>query len=856
MNTTYRLYCFFCFSVALLAGCSQNSNAPTAEKAVKLYNNALEKISSSHYSEAEHPLADAIQIYSEINDTRRLSESYSQLALVQLQQGKLTAALKSFESLRTISKSAAERADEIHAMIEIGKIQFQRGMLDEATRILEEARLGSELYTLPQYFARASFELGVLYAQSNHYQKAIDAFSHASSTFISQDDLTDAVVSNAGTIDVLLRTGNTAAVTQFFSQSENILINNSSTIPVSSAYTTIGFSFLNNREWRSAKICFDKANTWNHWDARKTSDRYGSYLGIGEVYFNNYSYTEAQQYFINAYTIAKEQQDIEAQAYLLVRIADCDVKKLPLEPSNESSIRIIQFYEQAQNLFFRAHRPFGVAIVLQRLGMVKQLLRDENSAITHYRKAFDIFAVSFEEEWHPTGSVDISRLIQYQGTSTVLSPYPFASDLIALLLEQKKYGDAVSYIDQSRSFELRQKIYSSELSFKNPLKDSLFAQWMDIVKNKIAAGLELQRIKKSNDPEYFTSLQKKYDALRNRVRSSGAEMYATFPELQMVSPSLFSTAQIPAYNTVVLYYLTPGISWVITVRPENAVQAIRLRSGGLKITSMMQQYISFLDQGKSSSLAARQLSNELYSLLIAPIENTGQQRFIFITPNGVQKFPFHALEKNGRSLLEMIEVSYLPSLRFVIPKKPLPAIITNVAAFGFSSDSRWGLEFELRDIRSFFRNAQIYVNQSATVKKLEEVTGESIQISSRFRTTEDGEPVVMLADEASAISGTYVPITCFTESHPFPVVQMYDVQSQQNNITELHSLLWLINGSPSVITNEFPVTPKGTKKFGDVFYSSYSQDFHPYNAYRKAVISMAQKELTEMTPASYFYYGL
>jgi hypothetical protein len=252
------------------------------------------------------------------------------------------------------------------------------------------------------------------------------------------------------------------------------------------------------------------------------------------------------------------------------------------------------------------------------------------------------------------------------------------------------------------------------------------------------------------------------------------------------------------------------------------------------------------------------LSEELYGLLIRPVEKFGGQRFVIIPPDGFEKFPYHMLTKYGKPLFEMIEVSYLPSMYFLKPAAVIPNMITNIASFGFSSDTRWGLEFQLRDIRSFFRNVQIYLNQSATLQRLDDVAGEVLHLSTRFRSTIDNDHSFILSDGTASLMGMTVPIGHVTALHGFPIVVLNDVDPGANSIAEIHSLLLLLNGSTAVITNEFPLTPKASRIFIEHFYSGYSSAMVPFPAYRKALIELNKQRIPSEPSRSgaYFYYGL
>ena len=110
----------------------------------------------------------------------------------------------------------------------------------------------------------------------------------------------------------------------------------------------------------------------------------------------------------------------------------------------------------------------------------------------------------------------------------------------------------------------------------------------------------------------------------------------------------------------------------------------------------------------------------------------------------------------------------------------------------------------------------------------------------------------------ASLMGVTVPVSQFTMLHTFSIVVVNDINPRGNSIAGLHSLLWLLNGSAAVITNEFPLTPKGSKTFVENFYSGYSATLQPFHAYRKAMGELQKQgnNSGQSLASSYFYYGL
>ena len=828
-----------------------------AEKAEERAQRSAVYRTDGQFAEAERSLAEAIEIYSAIDAEQSLIHAYSSLCDIQTQSGKFSSALHSLTTLRDLYRRRGDKAGEIRSMVEIGRVHLLLGNIDDAIVHLKEANLNSDLYEVNDQNALSQLYLGMSYASSLQPRIAAPYFSQASALFLVHNDLPHTLKAITGAIHSLLQIGEEAEAYRYLTQYENIVLTGASAVNSSEAYAQCGFAFLKNERWETAKACFDKAAASPFPSSADGMARIAPYLGIGEILFQNFAFVEAQQNFIKAYSIAKNHSHIAAQAYLMVRIADCEVKKSIFGLTQERSIRSMQFYEHAQSLFARAGIPLGEAIVLQRIGTVKEAAGDHNSAIVYYKRAFEKFVDVSGTANSAPNEVDPAALIPWNRSETD-AYHSHAERLIALLIKERKYSDALSTIERCRAYRIRDDMAAQHLKFREPLKDSLYSAWANAFSVQRTLSSELARFTKAHDHEYYLRLQRNVADEQRAGSESLRKIIERYPEFGILSAGTLSSARVPISTTVLRYFITGDACWVFVVREGKEITALKVSSYGSILTDKMNRYMDGIAMGNTPSGVFPVLSEELYTVLIQPVEQFGSQRFVIIPPDGFEKFPFHALSKNGKPLMEMIEVSYLPSMYFMKQSVSMPNIVTNIAAFGFSSDTRWGLEFELRDIRSFFRNVSLYLNQSATLEQLEDISGEVLHLSTRFGSTIGNEQTFVLSDGTASLMGITVPVSQFTAVHPFPIVVLNDITPRGNSITGLHSLLWLLNGSAAVITNEFPLTPKGSRIFVENFYAGYSATLNQFHAYRKAMVELnTQANGTgHSLSSSYFYYGL
>lgn len=866
-----KILCTYLSIVILLglAGCGKQSNTTVIEKAEHLARRAAEEAAAKQHANAERLLQESIELISSTHNNEKLTELYGSLASIQLQSGKLLPTLQSLTMLRNLYQQANDRNAELNTMLEIGRVNFRLGRIQQAIAVLDETYLSSQLFNMHVHFGKSAHELAKIYAATNRHHQASPLFSEASAQFLQLNDTANVLYAIAENIGSLLATGAVREAAQYVEQFQQIAAHASEQVNVSAAYVRCGMMFMAANEYELANGCFNKALALANNSNRTVEEEnsMNALIALAELHYNNYGVQQAQQELSKAYSMATQRNNRILEACLLIRMADCEIKKEPVQRSAERALRAIQLLENAQALFVRCGFGLGEAYVMHRLGMVKEYAGDDNSALTYYKRAFE----KFSDNNLNVNILNLPVNAQWFHSSADkrLSPEQwFTNRLTALLLKYKKFNEALDIIERSRSLSLQKKIAPIHIQFQKKEKQQLVNEYFSAATTKEEYQLELFHFLNANkneraaDQEYAAYLQQKIAQQRNSLISATEQLTLRYPALKIFAQNTKATSTaaqfLPPSTAIARYYFVENEAWAFIIPQGNEVSAVKISSFRFELEKKMRKMMSLIfSSNNTQTLALAQLSRELYALLIQPVEQFGQQRFIIVPPDGLEKFPFHVLQKEGKPLIELIEVSYLPSILLLQERKPLPQFITNIVGIGFSQDSRWGLEFELRDIRSFFRNAQVLVNQAATTQRLTTTSGEILQLSSTFQKNEHNEFTVTLSDGSSSLIGANAPISIFTSCHPFYVVYLADVQTTRNTIATEHSLLWMLNGTAAVIATEFPLTQRMSRTFGENFYSSLSAHFLPYNSYRQAMLQLAaQKEFSDnLRFASYFFYG-
>lgn len=259
-------------------------------------------------------------------------------------------------------------------------------------------------------------------------------------------------------------------------------------------------------------------------------------------------------------------------------------------------------------------------------------------------------------------------------------------------------------------------------------------------------------------------------------------------------------------------------------------------------------------------LYLEKLSRDLYDHFIQPIESSLSQRLLILPPAELESLPFHALSRDGRRpLIEFTDVSYAPALSVLQSGEAAPRAMTTAVGIGNPLGKQWSLDFDMRDLRSFFRDATVMSGAAATEEALFSATGDMLQLATEFH-TDPSLPQFssfVLSSGSITVGGVNVPIERLPQIHPFPVVSLVDIQQGESGIRMLHAALLLIGGTSRVIATLLPSEPRATRFFNDRLNTALAGGATIDDAYRLGLLQLrAQARFTLPSAWGQFYkYG-
>ena len=163
-----------------------------------------------------------------------------------------------------------------------------------------------------------------------------------------------------------------------------------------------------------------------------------------------------------------------------------------------------------------------------------------------------------------------------------------------------------------------------------------------------------------------------------------------------------------------------------------------------------------------------------------------------------------------------------------------------IVAVGHPGGTTWDVEYELRDIRAFYKDARLFFSQQATLETLRKEQGALLHLAAVFSFGEQaqGNAYVLLSDGKGINSTRRILLGELCTLPPAATVIISDLGKAGPRVEPVQALLFLMNGSETVIVNGFATTRKAKKYFGEMFYTARLAGQTSQAAFRQAQLAM------------------
>jgi tetratricopeptide (TPR) repeat protein len=592
---------------------------------------------------------------------------------------------------------------------------------------------------------------------------------------------------------------------------------------------------------------------------------------LGNVAYQLRQFADAKRYYSEALQRAEDSgSDVGAQLLSLSIIA-CDWK---LANARTPQSVVQELYKQYGDIRDYA-RARGIAaadaLASYLIGRIEESRNDEAMAVSSYKQALEVY------ERH--SAQFSSSTVQRKMIDAIfeVEQHDWYGTLVSLYCSQNNVPGAFEVAERSLLHDQSEFFSYIELALQDKQLSSAVERflWTQKSVNRLQREITSLVDKKGQIAgEQSTALKEALEKYRGEYTQSVAEINSASPvswlltrqdvPLQAIRDSL-------ALNAVLLEYIvTPKyLSILVVERDSVTVRKVAVeRSSLLSLISEFNVVIRSLSSsgdgaGGNTAYNVRRmkdLSAELYSSFVTPVlsELQSARQLYIVLPREFDWIPIHALgprqtmsidasghnvESRYSPFIERFPVNYLPSASALLyPGLPERGIRT-VVGFGHPGTTSWDVEYELKDIRSFFDKAVMLFDTSAIFHNLSHSSYDLLHINAEI-SLDHSLPVrssITLADGTIQDRLKQVSIGELFQLPACQVTLLSNVSATPGMLARYIPNLMLVNGSRAVIATMWRGDRKAKRYFGEVFYTNLTAGLSVNDAYRLAILSLLKR---------------
>lgn len=578
--------------------------------------------------------------------------------------------------------------------------------------------------------------------------------------------------------------------------------------------------------------------------------RYEMLTRVGTVYLASGAPADAARFYRPALSGAIAAGDKLAEGYLFVQLGHCEA----LTPGGMDNA--LRNYRAALELFSASSYYRGAAYALAGLGAAAERNRELTEALQYYRQAVDL-------DRAVAGRSDPDDVFSECETVFRENRGPAAEDpLVELLLQLGRSDEAFWFVEQRHARALAEDLAAVSLHTGEQAVDSLLDLWHDARRRTIGAERQLGTLL-SAGPEWQTLLPEAKEVAgfgSRQMEELAAAIVQRRPSLgSAVSPAGLTPAEvrrtIPPGSALVVYACASRSLYTFVLNPAgsmlevSAVPRRTLLGQAEEFWSTLQDRIvledSATEKQRTSDRRLLELSSLLYAPFMRPVEAraAGVPDLFVVLPREFGMLPLHALRRGGavrRFVAEQSALRYLPSASSLGAPGATPARQYTVTGLGHPGSTGWDVEYELRDIRAFYRDALLVFGEQATFEGLKRAGGEVLHVTAEFRYGERSaaNSSLLLSDGKTAGGTRSTAWGRLPSLPPRAVMVVSDLGRHLPRKNPLLARLILMGGTREVVLHSFTPLRKSRKDFGEGLYTALLAGAAPDGAFHQAQLAM------------------
>lgn len=860
---------------AFIAACSDDKS--TATKTFQLYEQARTSLASSQKENARALLKQVIQEFTDLGKMEYVVEAHVLLCELEIESGEYTSVLQRIANAKTLARKDGNTNGEIQLLLKEGDVY----------RILRDPAKAYTAYNAAKSLAiafnnkkaelDASLKLVQLGTKFSSGSVSLEEFQNLSSEAQKAGEKEIAIRALELLGEAYRKNGKYIEAGNSLAQARTLASQLNSPALEAEVLGDLAFVYAAMEKNDLAIEYYKKALTLLQHTSDKKRTEMLLLFRLARFLEKIQQLKEAKQYYTVALEKSRAAGDRLAENYISLFLVENTYRVFSPAQREANWTKLLQSYEQLATRFQGCFHMPGEAYCYDAIGKLYERKGMFQKAQEYYHRTVTLQYTSFRSFFHPEWHEPFIAELNIDDSQHRW--YAHEAHANILLNQTEK---ALAVLEQEAVKRYAQQFLLHDITIRHPqLKErllnlrSLLTQ-ASILESEIGARLSFSA------PLQQQELQaKKNDIaiLKKKIYEESEEIlqqqrnYETLV-LGDVAPLNTYQRAIPHGTAVLRYCLAEKQVDIIAItRSAVFVRSVPISSDSL--LSLVQLYLHLMHdpavyagEGGEASLPLMTrfavLSTQLYDLLLRPVESVVKQGIIIIPPLELEGFPFHALERQEKNTvryaIEMTTVDYLPTLGSLLyAVKPVIRLNT-ILAFGNPTGKNWAIDYELRDIRSFFPTAKVYIGLEASWNNIKTARGDIIQIATGFQRPTARYPLgaLLVSDGLTMEGWTTVAYEKLTEMEANPVFILSNQREQWKTLTSSHAQLLRLNGVSDVFLNMWSSDRKAAKYFSEYFYTYLAQGLAPGDAYRQALLRLLQlREVRHQRSwAQFFHFGV
>jgi tetratricopeptide (TPR) repeat protein len=582
-------------------------------------------------------------------------------------------------------------------------------------------------------------------------------------------------------------------------------------------------------------------------------------FNIGTVYFDNGRFGDAKKYFADAEGLARGVGDAIAEGYLVLFGIRCDERSLSPNQRLQEVDRLAEAYAAAAQKFQSAGHRSGEAYALAQKGRLYESVGNQTKAREVYRQAIEVEATTMGEFTVPKYHHEYQEVLNLDKERS-----SWYAQLASLLIQMKGKEEALSVLELGSQRAQSKVLQDVTVALRHPSlrqdvqKARATLRELSMLQVEQSSMLSIRR--GINEDRYINALHGQISNLQRDFASLSERIIGQFPNYEpllhvgsihvkdiqaSIPPGTLVVRFLPANDQLFVFALTKTKFEV----KSSIVPREKLLSLVAEYQRLLHDPSVYTGTAGEASIATMTrfatLSTQLYDHLLRPVDGMLERNLVIIESPEFEGFPFHTIERQDRGgsvkyVIEITSVDYLPSLASLRFKTADTEHLSRVTAMGNPTGKNWSIDYELRDIRSFFKEATIFISRDASWDNLKDVKTDVLQLSSDFLMGEGDSPLgmVALANRQTTDDVSKVPFEKLTEIQAPSIVVLSNQYGQGFGLSTAHALVLRINGTSDVFFNAWFSDRKAAKFFSEFFYTHLANGLAPGDAYRQALLNL------------------